>query len=95
MDELLTKLMRLLNDPIDALTFCDDDGYPLDDADRHIAKTIRSMHSHFSDSTIDDLLDLLQEALIRDITFAPVTISIPTMSDSLRMVHFHTTLCYN
>lgn len=66
LDLHLAHLMLRLSDPIDALQFCTDLTYPLTDSDRTIALQIRSFFDYFSDSTVNDLL-----AMIDDL--APIT----------------------
>lgn len=58
---LLLSLMTELINPIDALQFCDDPDFPLDEGDRANALAIRTLicehtRGYFSDSTVDDLV---------------------------------------
>lgn len=64
-DQLLIALNRSClthsDDLMDALQFADDNRYPMHFDTRCIAATIRDMHEYFSDSTVDDLMDVCNE----------------------------------
>lgn len=59
----LTDALSVLDDPMDALQFCDEPDFPLNDDARDIARLIRTIwkrhhNDYFSDSSVNDILAL-------------------------------------